>query len=65
MKKKGEKVYLKDYPSEAFYLSQGGIESGIKDNILVPAYDSSLTLQTSPFENVLCTPLRPLEKEYE
>ncbi len=48
MKKKYEKVYLSDYPSDTFYLSQGGIESGMKDNILVPANDYHLTLQTAP-----------------
>ena len=47
MKKKYEKVYLSDYPNDIFYLGQGGIESGIKDNILVPANDNCLTLQTA------------------
>jgi hypothetical protein len=30
MKKKNEKVYLADYPTESYYLAQGGIESGLK-----------------------------------
>ena len=37
MKKKYEKVYLNDYPNQTFYISQGGIESGTKDNVLIPA----------------------------
>lgn len=49
MKKKNEKVYLNDYPNNTFYIGQGGIESGIKDNILVPANDSTLTLQTTSY----------------
>jgi hypothetical protein len=49
MKKKNEKVYLNDYPNNTFYIGQGGIESGIRENILVPSNDSSLTLQTTAF----------------
>ncbi len=47
MKKKYEKVYLNDYPNDIFYLAQGGIDSGIRDNVLIPSNDSSLTLQTA------------------
>jgi hypothetical protein len=65
MKKKYEKVYLNDYPNDTFYLGQGGIESGIKDNILVPANESTLTLQTSTYEKVHTEPKNNFEKEYE
>lgn len=30
MKKRYEKVYLHDYPTETYYLSQGGVENGLK-----------------------------------
>ena len=53
MKKKYEKVYLSDYPNDTFYLGHGGIESGIKQNVLIPSKDSSLTLQTALFEKIL------------
>ena len=53
MKKKYEKVYLSDYPNDTFYLGHGGIESGLRDNILIPANDSSLTLQTTLFDKIL------------
>jgi len=56
MKKKHEKVYLNDYPNDTFYIGQGGIESGIKDNILIPANDSSLILQTSTYEKLMTEP---------
>jgi len=56
MKKKHEKVYLNDYPNDTFYIGQGGIESGIKDNILIPANDSSLILQTSTYEKIMTEP---------
>ena len=53
MKKRNEKVYLNDYPNSTFYIGQGGIESGVRENILIPASDSPLTLQTTLFENIL------------
>ena len=48
MKKKNERVYLNDYPNQTFYISQGGIESGIRDNVLIPADENTLTQQTAP-----------------
>lgn len=66
MKKKYEKVYLSDYPNDTFYISQGGVESGIKDNVLVPANDSHITLQTAPLEKILTEPkFKAQEPEYE
>lgn len=53
MKKKDEKVYLNDYPNDTFYLAQGGIESGIRDNILLPSNDYSLTLQTAVLQKIM------------
>jgi hypothetical protein len=64
MKKKNERVYLSDYPNNTFYIGQGGIESGIKDNILVPANDSTLTLQTTTYEKIITEPRNKI-KEYE
>jgi hypothetical protein len=49
MKKKYEKVYLNDYPNQTFYIAQGGIESGIRDNVLIPADDPTLTQQIAAF----------------
>lgn len=49
MRKKTERVFLGDYPGTTFFLAQGGIESGLRDNILVPANDSALTLQTTAY----------------
>jgi hypothetical protein len=53
MKKKYEKVYLNDYPNQIYYLGQGGIESGIKDNLLIPSNDVSLTVQTASYESLM------------
>ena len=65
MKKKNEKVYLNDYPNNTFYIGQGGIESGIRENILVPSNDSSLTLQTTTFQKIITEPRNNKEeKEY-
>jgi hypothetical protein len=65
MKKKYEKVYLNDYPNASFFLAQGGIESGVRDNILVPANDHFLTLQTSSYDKIQTEPKFRFEKEYE
>jgi hypothetical protein len=56
MRKKTERVFLGDYPGTTFFLAQGGIESGLRDNILVPANDSALTLQTTAYEKILTAP---------
>jgi hypothetical protein len=65
MKKKYERVYLYDYPNNTFYLGQGGIESGVRDNILVPADDHTLTLQTSSYDKIQTQPKHRFDKEYE
>ena len=62
MKKKSERVFLKDYPGSTFYLAQGGIESGLRDGVLVPNSDSSLTLQTAPFDHILTHPREGAEE---
>jgi len=56
MKKRHEEVYLPDYPKLKYFISQGGIESGLKNVTLAPASEHSLTLQSVPFEDVLTTP---------
>jgi hypothetical protein len=65
MRKKNERVYLSDYPGTTFFLAQGGIESGLKDNILVPANDSALTLQTIPYDKILTSPRTPASEHEE
>ena len=65
MKKKYEKVYLNDYPNQTFYISQGGIESGTKDNVLIPADEGTLTQQTTPLEKIFTYPKHQEESEYE
>lgn len=66
MKKKGEKVYLSDYPNDKFFIAEGGIESGLKDGVLLPANDPHLTMQTSPLEKILTEPkLKSEQAEYE
>jgi hypothetical protein len=42
-----------------------GIESGLKDNILVPANDSALTLQTIPYDKILTSPRTPASEHEE
>ncbi len=37
MKKHQEEVYLPDYPKLKHFISQGGIETGLKNATLVPA----------------------------
>jgi hypothetical protein len=56
MKKKYEKVYLHDYPNDTFYLGHGGIEGGVKDNILVSDCGGALTLQTCNYEKIMVEP---------
>lgn len=56
MKKRHEEVYLPDYPKLKYFISQGGIETGLKNVTLVPASEHSLTIQSVPLEEVLATP---------
>jgi hypothetical protein len=63
MRKKTERVFLNDYPGSTFFLAHGGIESGVRDNILVPANDAALTLQTTPYEKIFTRPRQAI-KEY-
>lgn len=65
MKKKYEKVYLHDYPNQRFFISQGGMESGIRDSVLIPADDPNLTQQTAPLEKIMTSPKVQPENEYE
>lgn len=37
MKKRQEEVYLPDYPKLKYFISEGGIETGLKNVTLVPA----------------------------
>lgn len=63
MRKKTERVFLNDYPGSTFFLAQGGIESGLRDNVLIPANDSALTLQTAAYEKLLTAPRVPTGQE--
>lgn len=56
MRKKTERVFLNDYPGSTFFIAQGGIESGLRDNLLIPANDAALTLQTAAYDKLLTVP---------
>ena len=56
MKKKHEEVSLKEYPKLRYFLSQGGLESGLENSTLVPCSDAQLTQQNSTFDHVLRNP---------
>ncbi len=58
-------MFLSDYPGSTFFLAQGGIESGLRDSILVPANDAALTLQTIPYEKILTSPRTPVQDHEE
>ena len=52
MKKRQDEVYLKQYPKLRYFLSQGGLESGLVECTLVPAFDSTLTCQKSTYDHI-------------
>lgn len=52
MKKRQDEVYLKEYQNLRYFITQGGLESGLSSCTLVPTFDASLTCQKSSFDNV-------------
>lgn len=39
-----------------YFISQGGLESGLSECTLVPAFDASLTTQKASFDHIYPTP---------
>ena len=56
---------MSDCINQTFYIAQGVIESGIKENILIPADDSTLTQQGAPFDRIMTSPKVQIDPEYE
>lgn len=58
MKEKHDEVVLPEYPDSRYFLSEGGLESGMKSCTLVPTYDPTITPQKSTFEHIKPAPFK-------